>query len=462
MTAPKRLINPPGSVIPDGALLSEADARRVIERAVALSKADAVRVNVGSGYQANLRFAANQTSTAGAVTNAGVSVYSVFGKKHASANTNDLSESAIRRVVEQSEALARLSPDDPESLPELAAQQYTPVQSYFDRTADLTAADRARAALTALEPARKAGDLMAAGFLVTGAAASAVGNNAGLFAYHRATSANYTLTVRTTDGTGSGWAGADHPDWSQIDPAAVSERAIAKARLSRKPQAVEPGRYTVILEPQAVGDLVQLMGFALDARSADEGRSAFSKQGGGNKIGERILDPRVTLYSDPADPQLLGQPWDGQGLPLGRQVWIENGVLKQLVHSRFWAQKTGRAATGFPSSVKMAGGSASTDEMIRGTQRGLLVTRLWYLRQVDPRTILYTGLTRDGTFLIENGKVTKSVRNLRFNESPLFMLNNLEAIGAPVRLAGTEAGGAIVMPPLKVRDFSFTSLSEAV
>jgi len=462
VTAPKRLINPPGSVIPDGALLSEADARRVIERAVALSKADAVRVNVGSGYQANLRFAANQTSTAGAVTNAGVSVYSVFGKKHASANTNDLSESAIRRVVEQSEALARLSPDDPESLPELAAQQYTPVQSYFDRTADLTAADRARAALTALEPARKAGDLMAAGFLVTGAAASAVGNNAGLFAYHRATSANYTLTVRTTDGTGSGWAGADHPDWSQIDPAAVSERAIAKARLSRKPQAVEPGRYTVILEPQAVGDLVQLMGFALDARSADEGRSAFSKQGGGNKIGERILDPRVTLYSDPADPQLLGQPWDGQGLPLGRQVWIENGVLKQLVHSRFWAQKTGRAATGFPSSVKMAGGSASTDEMIRGTQRGLLVTRLWYLRQVDPRTILYTGLTRDGTFLIENGKVTKSVRNLRFNESPLFMLNNLEAIGAPVRLAGTEAGGAIVMPPLKVRDFSFTSLSEAV
>jgi len=462
VTAPKRLIDLRGSAIPDGALLSEADARRVIERAVALSKADEVRVNVGSGYQANLRFAANQTSTAGAVTNAGVSVYSVFGKKHASANTNDLSESAIRRVVEQSEALARLAPDDPESLPELAAQQYTPVQSWFDRTADLTAADRARAALTALEPARKAGDLMAAGFLVTGASAGAVGNSAGLFAYHRATSANYTLTVRTTDGTGSGWAGADHPDWSQIDPAAVSERAIAKARLSRKPQAVEPGRYTVILEPQAVGDLVQLMGFALDARSADEGRSAFSKQGGGNKIGERIVDPRVTLYSDPADPQLLGQPWDGQGLPLGRQVWVEGGVLKQLVHSRFWAQKTGRAATGFPSSVKMAGGSASTEEMIRGTQRGLLVTRLWYLRQVDPRTILYTGLTRDGTFLIENGKVTKSVRNLRFNESPLFMLNNLEAIGAPVRLAGTEAGGAVVMPPLKVRDFSFTSLSEAV
>jgi predicted Zn-dependent protease len=170
----------------------------------------------------------------------------------------------------------------------------------------------------------------------------------------------------------------------------------------------------------------------------------------------------VTLYSDPADSQLLATPFDGEGFPLARQTWIDSGVLKQLFYSRFWAKKQGKIATGAPSSIKMAGGSASVEEMIRTTERGILVTRLWYLREVDPRTIVYTGLTRDGTFLIENGKIAKSIRNLRFNESPLFMLNNLEMLGRTERLAGTEQGGDVVMPSIKVRDFNFTSLSEAV
>jgi predicted Zn-dependent protease len=237
---------------------------------------------------------------------------------------------------------------------------------------------------------------------------------------------------------------------------------MEKARLSRNPVAIEPGRYTVILEPQAVGDLVQLMAFALNARNADEGRSAFAKQGGGNKIGDKIVDPRVTIYSDPQDPQLLTQPFDGQGLPLSRQVWIDGGVLKQLVYTRFWAQKQNKQPTGFPTSVKMVGGTKSIDDLIKETPRGILVTRLWYLRQVDPRTILYTGLTRDGTFLIENGKISKAIKNFRFNESPLFLLANLEEIGQAVRLGGTEAGGAIVMPAIKAKDFNFTSLSDAV
>jgi predicted Zn-dependent protease len=242
----------------------------------------------------------------------------------------------------------------------------------------------------------------------------------------------------------------------------VAQRAIQKARASRTPVAIEPGRYTVIMEPQAVGDLAQLMVFYMDARQADEGRSPFVKQGGGNKIGERIVDPRITVLSDPQDPQLLAQPFDGQGLPLGRQVWVENGVLQQMYYSRFWAQHSNKAATGFPSSVKMNGGDTSLDQMIAATERGVLVTRLWYLREVDPRTILYTGLTRDGTFLIENGRISKAVRNFRFNDSPLFMLNNLETLGRTSRLAGTEAGGDVVMPAIKVRDFNFTSLSEAV
>lgn len=464
MSEPKRLIEQfvrAGERARDD-VLSEAEARSVVERAVKLSKADAIRVSVGGGYNANIRFAANRVSTAGAATDAAVTIFSSFGPKHAVVNTNDTSDEALRRAVAQSEALAKLAPDDPEAMPELPAQSYQPSSAYFESTASLSPEERARAASTALEPARASGDLAAAGFIITGAGATALGNNAGLFAYHRATSANYTLTVRTADGTGSGWAGADHPDWSQIDFRAVSARAIEKARLSRNPVAVEPGRYTVILEPQAVGDLVQLLGFALDARAADEGRSAFTKAGGGTKTGDKIVDSRITIFSDPTDPQLLSQPFNGEGLPLVRRTWVEGGVLRQLNYSRFWAKKQGKTPTGGLGSIKMAGGTASVEDMIRDTKRGILVTRLWYLRPVDPRTILYTGLTRDGTFLIENGKISKSIRNLRFNESPLFMLNNLEAIGAPQRLAGTEAGGDVVMPPIKVRDFNFTSLSEAV
>jgi len=328
--------------------------------------------------------------------------------------------------------------------------------------ASVPAGKYAKAALTALAPARSAGDLQAAGFIITAEQSVALGNKAGMFAYHRATNANYQLTVRTSDGTGSGWAAADHPDWSQLDFKAVSDRAIEKAKLSRTPVAIEPGRYTVIFEPQAVGDLVQLIGNYSDARSADEGRSPFVKPGGGNKVGEKIVDERVTIVADPQDPQLMSQPFDGDGLALNRQVFIENGVLKQLFYTRFWAKKQGKVATGQPASIKMMGGTTSVEDMIKSTERGVLVTRLWYLREVDPRTILYTGLTRDGTFLIENGKVTKAVRNFRFNDSPLFMLNNLEMLGPSVRLAGTEQGGDIVMPTIKVKDFNFTSLSEAV
>jgi predicted Zn-dependent protease len=446
----------------NGALLTRDEAQAIVEKAVKLSKADAVDVQVNTYVQGNIRFADNQVSTAGRTTDAQLGIQSAFGPKHAVVTTNDLSDAAIERAVRESERLARLAPDDPEAMSQLGAQQYSPVNAFFESTANLSADDRARAALTALEIARKSGDLKAAGYLVTTAGALAIGNSTGMFAYHRSTNANYSLTVRTTDGTGSGWAAADHADWAQLDARGVAERASEKARLSRNPVAIEPGRYTVILEPQAVGDLVQLISNYADARSADEGRSPFVKQGGGNKVGEKIVDERVTLFSDPADPQLLGRPWDFEGMPLGRQVWVDGGKLSQLIYSRFWAKKQGKTPTGGPSTFKMAGGTQSIDELVAGTTRGILVTRLWYLREVDPRTILYTGLTRDGTFLVENGKVTKALRNFRFNESPLFVLNNIEALGRAERLAGTEQGGDVVMPAIRARDFNFTSLSEAV
>ena len=461
MSAPRSLFDA-RTALSSGDMMSRSEAQAFLERVIKLSKADTIGAQLNGGYTGNIRFAANRITTSGGVGNSQLIVQSGYGPKHAIVTTSDFSDDGVQRAVRQSEAIAKLAPDDPENMPLLPPQQYNEVNAWFDSTANLTPADRAAAARTAIDAAKAAGDLAAAGFIIEGTNYNAIASNTGMYAYFPSTNANYQLTVRTNDGTGSGWAGADHPDWRQLDFKAVSDRAIQKARASRNPVAIEPGRYTVILEPQAVGDLVQLLAFALDARSADEGRSAFSKQGGGTKIGEKIVDSKVTLFSDPADPQLLGQPWTGEGLPLGREVWIENGVLKQLNYSRFWAQKKNARPTGGLGSVKMVGGDATTEQMIASTPRGILVTRLWYLRQVDPRTVLYTGLTRDGTFLIENGKITKSVKNLRFNESPLFMLNNLEMIGRSERVAGTESGGNVVFPTLKVRDFNFTSLSDAV
>jgi predicted Zn-dependent protease len=453
------------------AVLSRDEMQSIIDKTIAASKADAVEVVVTSTVTGNTRFAANQLSTSGEISDTSVTIESHFGAKHAVVTTNELTDDGITAAVGKSEVIARLAPDDPENMPALGAQQYRPVPAFFDTTAGLSAGDRAKAVLTALDVTRHDKSVMCAGFLNTGSYARLQGNKAGLSAYHRHTTANYTLTVRTTDGTGSGWAGADNDDWSKIDFAAVATRAVEKARASRNPVAIEPGRYTVILEPQAVGDLVQLTAIGLQARTADEGRSPFAKQGGGNKIGDKVAAESVTLYSDPADPQLLSQPFDADGYPLGRQVWIENGVLKELAYTRFWAQKQGKPFNGNPfagggfggnAPLKLAGGTTSIEDMIKGTDRGVLVTRFWYLRMVDPRVLLITGLTRDGTFLIEQGKISKSVKNFRFNDSPLFLMANAEALGPAVRLAGTEIGGDIVMPAVKAHDFNFTSLSDAV
>jgi predicted Zn-dependent protease len=456
MSFPRRLLDPVSQGAP-GDVLSREEAEALIGRALRLSNADAIRVNVQGDRESNIRFAANQVSTAGSSSTTTIRIQSVFGKRRASVVTNSRSDEGLRRAVEQSEALARLAPEDPEYLGELGAQQYIAVPAWSDAMAALSADDRARAALTALAPARAARDITVAGFLTTRARATAVGNSAGLFAYHRDTNANYTLTARTNDGTGSGWAGATANDWAALDFSGVATRAIEKARASRNPVALEPGRYTVVLEPDATSDLIPLMAGALQARAAEEGRSAFAKGGGATKVGERIVDERVTLLSNPADPLILSTPFDNDGMPLGRQTWISGGVLSQLAYTRFWASKQGKSPTGGAGSLRLEGGSASLDEIITGTERGVLVTHCWYIRAVDQRTLVYTGLTRDGTFLIERGRITRPIKNFRFNDSPLFMLNNLDAIGRPVRTASGDA-----MPPLRVRDFHFTSLSDAV
>ncbi len=458
MSFPKRLLGDAAhGVLAANGVLTREEAEGLVSRAMKYSKADAVRVSVQGARESNVRFAANQMSTAGLSSTTTIRVQSVFGRRKASVVTNSRTDEGLRRAVEQSEALARLAPEDPEYLGELGPQQYVAVPAWFESTASLSADERAKAAMSALGPARASKDLTVAGFLVTTARASAIGTSAGLFAYQRATDASYTLTARTADGTGSGWAGAQENDWSKLDFEGVAKRAIDKARASRNPVAIEPGRYTVILEPDATSDLIPLMANALNARSAEEGRSAFAKGGGATKVGEKIMDERVTIRSNPADPLLLGNPFDQEGMPLGPQTWIENGVLKQLAYTRFWAQKQGKQPTGGANSLRMEGGDQSLEQLIAGTPRGVLVTHCWYIRPVDQRTLVFTGLTRDGTFLIENGKIARPIKNFRFNESPLFMLNNLEALGRTVRTSGGDA-----MPAIRVRDFNFTSLSDAV
>ena len=457
--APRRLVALRAAerhgVLDEPIIFSRAECEAIVQRALEASKADACRVSVNSTYETNVRFADNQMSTSGITDNAGIGITSTFGRRSASVATNDITPEGLARAVAQSEALARLAPEDPEYLPELGPQEYAEIPAWFDATANLSAEERAQAALTALELARRANDLTVAGYIECSAGANALGTSAGLFAYRRSTNANYTLTVRTTDGTGSSWTGADENDWTKIDFRAIANRTIERARASRNPTAVEPGRYTVILEPQAASDVLGSVRGAFNARAADEGRSAMSKPGG-TKLGEKIFDERVTMISDPADPQILASPYDGDGLPVTRQVWVENGVLKNLAYNRFWAQRTGKVPTAGGGGFKMLGGDSSLEAMIAGTERAILVTRFWYLRSVNNRTLVQTGLTRDGTFLVENGRIARSIKNFRFNDSALFFLNNLEAVGPSVR---TDGG---VFPAFRARDFNFTSLSDAV
>ena len=460
---------------PDVEFLSREQAKALADRVLSFARADETRVNIASGWSGNTRFAGNEITTSGGTTNTNVTVTSTVGKRRASASTNILDDESLKRTVDLAERLARLSPEDPEAMPELGPQTYMPVNSYFEKTAELSPEVRATATqrtIAAAEAAGKSvGALFVAGFLRANVNASAVANSKGLFAYHRNTDVDLSCTARTPDATGSGWSSAGARDWSQLDAIAIGRVAAQKAVASKSPKAVEPGMWTVVLEPQAVADIMpQLIG-AFNARANDEGRGTFSKTAGGTKLGEKIADERVTMYSDPSDADLLAQPFDGEGLPLRRVVYIENGVLKNFAYDRFWAAKQSKQPTnsgggrggggggggGRGGGLKFVGGSKSTEELIAGCERGILVTHFFYIRSLDQRTVMLTGLTRDGTFLIEKGKITQAVKNFRWNESPLFMLSKIEEIGKAERTAAGQ-----VMPALRVKDFNFSSLSDAV
>lgn len=447
-------------------VLTRDQAFELCQRILGRTQADGAQVNVESTLDGHTRFARNGVSTAGDARDAQATLTVRFGQRSAAVSFNAFDEAALGAAVDRAEGLARVAPDDPELMPLLDPQEYATVPAFFPSTAGLGAEQRAAAVLGIVEPAAAAG-LVATGFLERRVAAVAVANSAGLFAYHRRTLASLTSTVRTPAGDGSGWAGTTHNDWGAVTPALeIAARAIGKARASAAAAAPAPGAYTVVLEPTAVGNLLQGLRFGLDARSADEGRSFFSKPGGGNRIGERVVDGRVTIVSDPQDEDLLEEPFTGEGLPVPRTTWIEGGVLRHLAYSRYWAAQQGVAPVPVGGGLKLQGADAGTvEDLVATVERGLLVTRFWYIRSVDPRTLTFTGLTRDGTFRIDNGRIAGAVKNLRFNESVPAMLRNVVALGRAVRVVAAESGGlggAVVVPPLVARNFHFTSVSDAV
>ena len=452
-----------GSPQSSSLLMSRDEARSLTDRVLKMSTADQTRVTIVSTWNGNTRFADASISTSGGITDTTVTVTATIGRRRASATTNVLDDASLRRTAGLAAQLAKLAPEDPELMPELGPQNPAAVSAYVERTADLDPESRAAAVRRAVDAARAAGkpagEIFSAGFLDANARAVAVATSAGLFAYHRTTDASFSVTARTPDATGSGWASAGARDWARVDPASIGRIAAQKAVASRNPEALAPGLYTAVLEPQAVNDLIPLLGAALNARTADEGRSPFSKPGGGTRIGEKVVDERVTLYSDPTDPNLLTAPFDNEGLPIQRVVWIEKGILRNLAYSRFWAQKQGRQPTGnaLAGGLALTGGTKTTEQLIAETERGVLVTHFFYIRSLEPRTVLNTGLTRDGTFLVEKGKITRALKNFRWNESPLLMLNRLEDIGRPEPVAAGR-----LMPALRISRFDFASSSDAV
>jgi len=443
-------------------ILTKEQAKALLTKVLSYSKAEQCEINLSGSDSGNVRYARNSVSTSGGISTNSLVVSSAFGKRLGVATINEFDDASLEKVVRRAEELAQLAPENPEFMPFLSQQQYGPDSPTFsEATAAMGAKERADAVQASLTQAKE-NKLAAAGFLSNSAGFSAMMNSKGLFAYNKSTDVAFNITVRTDDGKGSGYATKGYNDFKKLNTKTDTAIACKKALSSVTARAIEPGKYTVILEPTAVAVMLENLFFSMDARQADEGRSFMSKPGGKTKVGEQLLDERVNIYSDPWNAELPTSPWSGDGRAQNKVNWIEKGVVKNLYTSRYWAGKTGIKSIPSPDGAIMIGGTKSLEELIKGTEKGILVTRLWYIRSVDPQTLLLTGLTRDGTFYIENGEIKFPIKNFRFNESPIIMLNNLEEMGKSERTVSAESNVNYLLPPLKIKDFTFTSLSDAV
>jgi predicted Zn-dependent protease len=443
-------------------ILDQQEARRITDRVMAFTRADECTVTLTGSRTGNIRYARNNVSTAGLVDDARLSVSVAYGKRQGTAAINEFDDKSLEKVVRRAEDLARLAPENPEFMPAVGKQAYKASATFSAQTAAIDPGFRAQAAAYSIEASRQH-KLVCAGFFTDRTSFETIANSNGVFGHQQATSLDFTCTVRTEDGRGSGWVKRSAGDVALFDPREASDVAIEKALRSVDARALEPGRYTVILEPAATSDLIGYMLSGFDARQADEGRSFLSKKGGGNRLGEKLFDQQVNIWSDPWDKDVAVLPWDSATmLPRERMAMVRDGRVAALDYSLYWAKKQGVRPVGSPGNMIMAGTGKSTAELIANTKKGVLVTRTWYIRLVDPQSVLLTGLTRDGTFYIENGKIKHPIKNFRFNESPVTMLNNIEEIGKPQVIAGDEVQYSMLIPPMKVRDFNFTSLSDAV
>ncbi|MEW6723636.1 MAG: metallopeptidase TldD-related protein [Bacillota bacterium] len=437
----------------------------LLERALSASPGDQTEV-VFIGHNQNLtRFAENQIHQNVAEKNARLSVRVVVGKKVGVAGTNSLDEEAVRSAVARATEIARWQRDNPRfvSLPApvpIAGQS----EAFYQSTADCSPEERAGMVGMLINRCRREG-LRGAGALATGTAELAVANSLGVRAYTAGTTASFSTVVMSEDS--SGYADFSSSDIGRFDPEAATERAVAKCLNSRSPVAVEPGEYTVILEEPAVADVLFFLGYlGFGAQALQEGRSFLSGQ-----MGQRVFGENISIWDDGNDPAGMPIPFDFEGIPKQRVILVEQGVAKGVVYDSLTAnQESGRSSTGhalpapnifgpIPINLFMAPGNSSLEEMVAGSERGILVTRFHYTNPVHPVKAILTGMTRDGTFLIEDGRITKGLKNLRFTESMLKALNNVEALTAQRKFQGGYFGGSLV-PAIKVSKFTFTGATQ--
>jgi len=441
------------------------ELRAIADRVLGLAKRRGVEeteVQVEEVVDALTRFANNTIHQNVAERGLTVSVRTVVDGRTARVTTNRVEEEALLAALEESLALAASQPKDPHLLPVPGKQKYRTVRRFVPSTARLTAGERGRAVKRACELAERRGQV-AAGIFESGQSQTVLSNSRGLFAAYRQTQAEFSVTMQ--HGAATSWAKANAADVRNIDCDALAQQASQKAERAQNPVELEPGRYTVILEPAAVLDILGFLFYDFAATAVEDKRSCFS-----GRMGKTLFGKNITITDDVYHPEQLGPPFDGEGIPRQRVVLVDKGVLRNLVYSRR-AAKTARARPtghGFPlpneygeapMNLVIAGGSSSLDEMVRATERGLLVTRLWYIREVDPYEKIMTGMTRDGLYVVEKGQIGRAARNFRFNQSILEMLGNVELLGEAHRASGEEAM-EMVVPPMKIRGFQFSEVTK--
>jgi predicted Zn-dependent protease len=442
-------------------MFSQQDSKNLIEKVISYSKLPDCEVDVNWTEDAFIRFANNGITTSGYRITQQVSISSTTAdKRSGNAVVSELTDEALKRGVEQAEELARISRPDPEYMPALGPQKY-PVLTNFDPGTAAARGDVMIPHVKAVIDSAMASQLNTAGFIQRSANAVAVGNKAGLFGYHTYTDSSLSNTMRTKAGDSSGWSSQGSVSLKDLNGETAGRVSADKCVRGVNKKRLEPGKYTVILEPAAVGDLIGWLGFSFDARGAEQGQSWLSKKGGGTHVGEKMFPEFITLRSDPFIPKLAASPWGPSLLPNEKIAWIDKGVVKNLNYDRFWASKAEKQPTPSAINLVLEGQDHTLEDLIKSTERGLLITRLWYIRVVQPQTWQLTGITRDGVFLVENGKVTDPVTNFRWNESPIEVLQRTTHLTQPVRVTGDETGSQMA-PAIVSTDFNFASVSDAV